>query len=204
MTDYSTKIKTLSKQPKNNKCIDCNEPNPQWTSISHGIFICINCAATHRSYGVNISRVRSVLIDKWNKIEYDLMELGGNDRFIAYCNSKNLNQIDKEMMYKHPAVAEYRKQFIKVEEVPRYTQPRPLMQINTSTQGWKTYVAEKAVAFKNKSIEIGSKINRQYIVPGFNMIKEKATGTVNKKEEGRKTEDVVNEVETKKDYSKWD
>lgn len=203
MTDYNTKIKLLSKDTINNKCFDCNEDNPQWTSTSHGIFICINCAATHRSYGVNISRVRSVLIDKWNKEEYELLKEGGNDKFRKYCIANGLDSLERDELYRHDKVKQYRIQFVGVEKPRKYVSQPRRVQDEPEVPGWKSYLTDKAILFKNKSIEFGSKINKQYIAPGISMIKEKATGT-NAVETGRRTEDVVNQVETKSDYSKWD
>ena len=57
---------------KNKICNDCSNPNPQWASIrytiatvvgdksifmdvvSFGVFICLQCAGTHRGFGVHI------------------------------------------------------------------------------------------------------------------------------------------------------
>src|SRR4051812_6763649 len=40
-------------------CVDCNRPSPQWASVSHGTYLCIQCSGIHRSLGVHISFVRS-------------------------------------------------------------------------------------------------------------------------------------------------
>ena len=48
-------------------CADCNTPNPEWASISLGIFLCIDCAGVHRSLGAHISKVRSISLDRWEK-----------------------------------------------------------------------------------------------------------------------------------------
>lgn len=46
-----------------------------------GVFLCINCAGKHRGYGVHISFVRSLTLDKWTEKQIRFMELGGNKKF---------------------------------------------------------------------------------------------------------------------------
>ncbi|OMJ21946.1 Arf-GAP with coiled-coil, ANK repeat and PH domain-containing protein 3 [Smittium culicis] len=48
----------------NNLCADCGIPDPNWTVINYGIIVCINCCGIHRSFGVHVSKVRSLQLDK--------------------------------------------------------------------------------------------------------------------------------------------
>jgi len=54
---------------------------PKWACGLSGIFLCINCAGTHRNLGTQISFVRSIDFDKWKLKHLLAMKLGGNEEF---------------------------------------------------------------------------------------------------------------------------
>ncbi|THV08273.1 ArfGap-domain-containing protein [Dendrothele bispora CBS 962.96] len=87
--DHKKILQELSKRDdlKNKVCNDCSNPNPQWASLSFAIFICLQCAGTHRGFGVHVSFVRSISMDTWQDDQVKRMQLGGNAPFREFMRS---------------------------------------------------------------------------------------------------------------------
>ncbi|KAF8238972.1 ArfGap-domain-containing protein [Tricholoma matsutake] len=92
MADQVAAKKILSELSKredlrNKTCNDCSNLNPQWASVSFAVFLCLQCAGTHRGYGVHVSFVRSISMDTWQDEQVRRMQLGGNARFCEFVRS---------------------------------------------------------------------------------------------------------------------
>jgi len=71
-------LEKLLSFPENDNCADCKCDEPEWVSLTFGIFLCLDCSGIHRSLGTHISFVKSVFLDKWEDEQIELLRNVGN------------------------------------------------------------------------------------------------------------------------------
>lgn len=76
----------------NHRCVDCGELDPQWATVSYGALLCLQCSGRHRSLGVQVSCVRSIVMDDWSQAEVLAMLEGGNAQLQDFYERHNLCQ----------------------------------------------------------------------------------------------------------------
>ena len=116
-------ISAVLEKEANRSCFDCDEDcsTDPWSSISHGSVLCLRCAGAHRSLGVHVSFVRSLMLDEIKTAEAAVLLSFGNDAFSEFLVNHGISrrvwkEIPIDLRYHTPGAELYRRRVATVRQ----------------------------------------------------------------------------------------
>ena len=105
------KIREITKEVLNNKCIDCHNGKPEYISLNNAVFICKNCYRNnHQKFPVKISRIIKNNLKSLSLKDLQYLYFGGNKKMLEFMKYEypKLIKINSFLVYKTVAMEYYR------------------------------------------------------------------------------------------------
>ncbi|KAI0226604.1 hypothetical protein L0F63_000061 [Massospora cicadina] len=131
--------------PGNDRCADCKAYSPTWACTNFGILIRIECSGIHRSFGVHLSKIRSLTLDHWEPaaVEVSVLKGGLTWQIMLALGNHRVNQVLEHKLRANDGDATPDE--LRVEDIDRSDGPKPIAS-DSSREEKADWITAKYVA----------------------------------------------------------
>lgn len=153
ISDFLKKLHT--KNAFNKYCIDCKKNATTHALIWLGTFVCETCANMHLDHLPNgcMSRtyVKKVAEEHWDDYHLRSVQLGGNKPLFDILKEYQIQDLDFEKRYKHPALNWYKRRHAAKMDSKEFTVAQPPKDWNERMDMTKTSLKKTGTVIGQKS-----------------------------------------------------
>ncbi|TNV74259.1 hypothetical protein FGO68_gene6916 [Halteria grandinella] len=125
-------LKDLLADPFNTYCVDCTKNISSHANISHGTFICLDCANVHRiELGMDKTYIKPIFEDLWDTYQLQVITFtGGNKQFWDFMKDYKTEQKPISIKYNTSEALYYKRRLAALVQDKSFEEKAPARNID--------------------------------------------------------------------------
>lgn len=141
----------LVKDPYNKYCVDCTKNESTHANISHGTFVCLNCAnILMNEFGMDKCYIKGIFNDLWDTYQLHAVTQGGNKKFWDFMKDYNLEAKEIVPKYLSSESLYYKRRLAAIIQDRNFEEKAPAKNVDE--------LMDKGLDFSKKAVAKGGEV----------------------------------------------